>query len=159
MNVKKACVSMLSVSALALSMSGPAFAAEQPQPQAAAVKSAVLKPASIETVGAWNKSISTTGGEVTLDTVYCKYDTILTISGFQEAQGTSARVRYQLREKISSYEVGPVISYVDVTNVNGYYSRAFATSVLSTDKTYVIQAVNNTSAPVTLRGNAILYYE
>lgn len=157
MKLKQAGVSLLSASALALSIGGAASAAEQAPSKPLQVSNVKLM--GIETVGEWNKSISTTGGEVILDTVLYKYNTVMSISGYQEAQGTAARVRYQIRERVNSSEVGPVLGFIDVTNVNGYFSREFATNILTAGKTYVLQAVNNTSAPVSIKGNAVVYYD
>ncbi|MDA7028103.1 hypothetical protein PJ311_16130 [Bacillus sp. CLL-7-23] len=158
MKLKKTVVSMLSISALVFSLSTPAsaevFTHSKPFKQASDIQ---VK--GIETVGEWNKTISTTGGEITLDTVQYKYSTVLSITGYQEAQGTTARVRYQIREKVNNNEVGPVKEYLDVFGVNGYFSRAFNPSTLSAGKTYVIQATNYTSSPVILRGNAVVYYD
>ncbi|MDI3411008.1 hypothetical protein QKW52_15015 [Bacillus sonorensis] len=52
-----------------------------------------------------------------------------------------------------------MLGYIDVTNLNGYFSRGFAANILTAGKTYVIQAINKTASPVALKGNAVVYFD
>ncbi|MEC1437715.1 hypothetical protein P9D57_02980 [Bacillus sonorensis] len=158
MKFQKTAVSLLSASALVFSAAGAASAQEK-APAKPLHQVSDVKLMGIETVGEWNKTISTTGGEVTLDTVIYKHQSILTVTGYQEAQGARANVRYQIRERVNSSEIGPVLGYIDVTNLNGYFSRGFAANILTAGKTYVIQAINKTASPVALKGNAVVYFD
>ncbi|MDA1476197.1 hypothetical protein [Bacillus changyiensis] len=74
--LQKTVVSMLSVSALAFSLS-TSVSAEVSTHSKPFKQAPDIHVKGIETVGEWNKTISTTGGEITLDTVQYKFSTVL----------------------------------------------------------------------------------